>query len=542
MKKISTLFLATGLYLIPQAQAQTTTYNDVANIFYNHCTVCHNSGGVGPMPLMNYTDVSTWAASISNAVSTGKMPPWRADTNYTVYGTNVRQGARFLHENKLTPTESAAILDWVNDGALEGNPANAPAAPTYGDLTYKLNGTPDIVPQIPTFASNSNSTNTDPYNCFSVPMNLTQDRWLRAFEIVPGNKAIVHHVVLSIDTLGTLGSQLDGNCAQPASHIGIGGWSSGTPPTVFPDDPIFKTGIRIPAGSNMIFQMHYAPGSGGQLDSSKVRMFFYPIGATGIRPMESDVMLQNWGSFGLGGAAIPANQVKTITAISTTSQFPTAHTQQPNADMTIFAVNPHSHNVCKKIKIYAANTTGDTIPVIRISDWDYGWQGNYYFPKPLKIPQGYTLKTEHVYDNTVNNPHLPGAPVDVNFGQATADEMLFDAFLWLPYQTGDENIDVKAMLTTDPLLQVGINDINAVSIESFIYPNPASDKISVYLTKKSVYSARIFTITGQTILNTDTFTDRVTVDVQNIPDGLYVIEIVDTKTNERVTRKIVISN
>lgn len=540
MKKISTIFFAAGLYLIPQAQAQTTTYNDVATIFYNHCTVCHNSGGVAPFSLMNYSEAAAFSTSISTAVSSGKMPPWHADTNYTVYGTNVRTGARFLHENKLSPTESAAILDWVNDGVLEGDPANAPAAPSYGDLTYKLNGTPDAVVQIPTFASNSNSTNTDPYNCFSVPINLTQDRWLRAFEIVPGNLAIVHHVVLSIDTTGTVVSQLDGNCGQQPGEIGIGGWSSGTPPTVFPDDPAFKTGVRIPAGSNMIFQMHYAPGSGGQLDSTKVRLFFYPVGASGIRPMQSDVMLQNWGTLGLFGSDIPANQVKTIAATSATFS-PVPHTPQPATAMTLFAVNPHSHNVCRKIKIYASNGA-DTIPVIRISDWDYNWQGNYYFPTPLKIPAGYTLKTEHVYDNTVNNPHLPGAPVNVSFGQATADEMLFDAFLWLDYQTGDESIDVKGMLDTDPLLQVGINDINTASIETYIYPNPATDNVNIYMTKKSVYTARILNIAGQTILNTDTFTDRVTVDVHNLPDGFYVIEIVDTKSNERITRKIVISN
>jgi hypothetical protein len=257
-------------------------------------------------------------------------------------------------------------------------------------------------------------------------------------------------------------------------------------------------------------------------------------------------MLQYWGG-GLGpagGTPIPANAVTTLSAISTTSRVPT-HAYQPSTAMSLFAANPHSHNVCRKMKLYAYKSTApiDTIPVIRISDWNYNWQGNYYYPTLLKIPVGYTLKTEHTYDNTVNNPHLSGPPVSTPFGQTTADEMLFDAFLWLDYQTGDENIDIKSLIAKDTLLRVGINEIAASSgIQSFIYPNPASDNVSIYISKKSVYKGRIYNITGQTVLNTETFSDKITVDVKNIPVGLYIIEITDTKTNERIAKKIIVSN
>ncbi len=552
MKKFSTILLFAGLYFSPKVQGQTTSYNDVASIFYKHCTVCHHDGGGAPFSLMDFNGASAWATAIGNAVQ-GKngilMPPWHADTSYITSG---HKGARFLQENVLTAVEKNAIIQWVTNGAPQGDTALVPHAPAYGSMEYQLNGVADLTLKIPTFHSNSTPSNSNPYDCFSVATNLKQDRWLRAFEILPGEFVngsagnIVHHVVMSVDTNGYVASDVDtsGNCGQQPGQIGIGGWSAGAPPTVFPNDPTFKTGIRIPKGSNFIFQIHYAPGSGGKLDTTKIRLFFYAVGDTaGMRPMHSETMLQNWGGipgFNFGPAPIPKNAVTLITAISTTSALP-AHPAQPTTAMSLFSANPHSHNVCTKMKLYASSGT-DTIPVIRISDWNYNWQGNYYYPHLLKIPVGYTLKTEHTYDNTVNNPHLPGAPVDVSFGQSTANEMLFDSFLWVDYRAGDDTIDVKSLLANEPLLQVGIKDIVAPSIQTFIYPNPASDIVNIYVSKKSVYAGRIYNIAGQTILNTDIFNDKVTVDVKNIPPGLYVIEIVDTKTKDRITKKIIISN
>lgn len=544
MKRIFSIFLLTSVYLSFQVKAQTTTYNDVASVFYDHCTVCHHDGGSGPMSFMNYNETAAWTTSISDAIQGNNgilMPPWRADTAYSTSG---HPGARFMGENVLTVVEKNAILQWITDGALEGNPTLVPTVPRYGDMTNKLNGIADLEVGVGQFNSNATTSITAPNNCFTVPGSLTQDRWLRAFEVLPGNSAIVHHVTVNVDSTGNVVSDISGNCNTPGGQIVLGSWLPGADPTIFPSDPSFRLGIRIPAGSNFIFNIHYLPGSAGQLDdNTRIRLFFYPIGTTGIRPIHTDAMLQQWdllGNFSSAGS-IPANSVKTFAGLSANpAQIP--HAPQPSTAMTILATAGHSHLICTKIKIYASNT-GDTIPVLRINDWDANWQGFYTYTKPIKIPAGYILKSEHVYDNTVNNPHIVGSPIKMNFGaNPYTNEMLSDSFQWLDYQAGDENMDMQALVANDTLLQVGINRIDEEIIQSFIFPNPASDKISVYLTKRSVYRARILNIAGQTILNTDTFTDRVTVDVQNIPSGLYVIEITDTKTNDRVNRKIIISN
>jgi Secretion system C-terminal sorting domain/Copper type II ascorbate-dependent monooxygenase, C-terminal domain len=538
MKKIYSIFLLAGMYYSPQVEAQTD-YNNVANIFYTHCTKCHHDGGGAPFSLMNYSDASSMSSSIQDALGSGIMPPWHADTAYTTSGHKV---PHMLNENTLTLVEKNAILQWITDLATEGDPSLAPKPPTYGDMSFKLNGKPDMVLHIPTFHSNASPTLTNPYNCFVIPTNLTQDRWLRAFEVVPGNLKAVHHVVVSVDSTSSRATDTSGNCASQGGQFGVGGWTPGTPPVVFPSQAPFKTGIRIPKGSSFILQLHYAPGSDGLIDSTSIRLFFYAENETGIRNMSANTLLQDWGAFlpGFGTTAMPAGQIKTYKATSATSPLVT-HPVQPTGDFTVFSVSPHSHKVCTKIKNYAYKGT-DTIPLINIPNWDFKWEGNYFFPKPVKIPAGYTLESEHVYDNTTANKHLVGPPVNTTWGQATSDEMLFDAFLYLDYQAGDENIDLKAMIENDTLMQVGIKKFDVPSIQSYIYPNPASDNLSIYVSKTSVYKGRIFNITGQTIINTETFNDKITVDVKNIPSGLYVIEITDTKTNDRITKKIIISN
>ncbi len=542
MKKIVSIFLLTGIHLSSELNAQTT-YNDVASVFYAHCTSCHHNGGIAPMSFMNYAETAPWSSGISNALQGLNgilMPPFHADTAYSTGGHSPQH---FLNDRSITAVEKNAILTWITDGVIEGNTSLVPTPPAYGDMSNKLNGIADMEVGVGQFNSNATTTLVAPNNCFTVTGSLTQDRWLRAFEVLPGNSAIVHHVTVNIDTTGNVVSDISGNCNTPGGQIVIGSWLPGADPTIFPSDPSFRLGIRIPAGSNFIFNIHYLPNSGGQLDdNTRIRLFFYPVGTTGIRPIHTDAMLQQWdllGNFSSTGS-IPANSVRTFTGLSV-NQAQIPHAPQPSTAMTLLATAGHSHRICTKIKIYAS-LSGDTIPVLRINDWDPNWQGFFTYSKPVKIPAGYILKSEHVYDNRTSNPHLTGTPVKMTFGaNPYTNEMLSDSFQWLDYQTGDENMDMKALVANDTLLQVGINNIDVPTFQSFVFPNPASDKVNVYLSKRSVYTGRIFNIAGQTILTTETFFDKLTVDVKNIPPGLYIFEIVDTKTNDRITRKIILS-
>lgn len=537
IKKIATVFVTLMMYLHPSVHAQSD-YNDVASIFYAHCTSCHHDGGVSGISFLTYSETAAYTAFIQNDLITSHMPPWQPDTAYTTSGYPVQ---RFLHENTITVPEKNAILQWINDGALEGNPALAPPPPVYDDTQFKLNGNPSLTLKIPNFSSNSSLTNQNPYDCFSVPSGLTQDRWLQAFEIVPGNFAAVHDVTIILDTTGSVPSDLTGYCNNQTSERFIGSWTPGCKPTVFPNDPSLKAGMLIPAGSNFIFQIHYAPGTGGLLDSTKIRLFFYPTTETGIRPIHSNAFLQYWGTFGVGGPDILANTTKSITATPAIQSIP--HTLPPVNDISLLSVRPFSRNICTEATNYALSGT-DTIPLIHVKEWYYEWNSMYYYPNLVKIPAGYTLTTERFFDNTVSNQHQPSnPPVNVNFGTNSSNEMIYDSFQWLDYQAGDELLDMSAIVANDTLLQVGITQFaRPTGIQSFIYPNPATDNLSIYLSKRSDYKARIYSLTGQNVMRSETFRDGTIMDVKNIPAGLYIIEITDIRSNERVTSKIVITD
>lgn len=492
-------------------------YKDVAPIFYANCTPCHHEGQHA-LPMMNYSQVLPLTWAIQNALQIGKMPPWSPDTAYR----------HFAHERTITQAEKDAILNWISGGAVKGDTTLAPAPPVYSQ--YKLYGEPTMTLQIPTYTSTA--TSSDIYVCFALPSGLTQDRVLRAFEIIPGNPQIVHHVIVTADTVGNVTSDLSGACYNPPGNFGIGGYAPGAAPTVFPGEAPLKSGITIKAGAQILLQMHYPAGSIGQVDSTKIRMYFYPPGETGIRQVYNTTPLQNW------GLLIPANNTATFS-----DHYP--NNGGLPVPISLFSTFPHSHKICKSIVNYAYSGT-DTIPLVRINQWDFNWQGFYTYRNLIKVPNGYRLFSEHVFDNTTNNPYNPNnPPTDVYAGTGTNDEMLFDGYMWMYYQTGDELIDVEALLADDPLLNpvtTGIKNEQYAPQEAYVYPNPASGIANIYLAKTSSYKAVITTITGQKVLQTEPFADTIAINIQDIPEGVYLVEITDMKVNSKITKKIIITN
>ncbi len=476
-KQLSLLFIAFGCFSGLNAQV---VYKDVAAIFYARCTSCHHYGA-SDYPFMNYSQTSMMASSIENDLNSGKMPPWRADTTYT----------RFQHERIITSPEKQKILDWIAGGSLKGDTTQAPAPPVYTNQ-YQLSGIPDMVISIGTFTSTS--TTVDKYFCFSVPSGLTQDRIIRAFEVVPGNKAIVHHAVITADTNGIYNSDLSGNCYNIPGNLGIGTYAPGAKATVFPGASPLKAGIFLKAGSKIIIQLHYPAGSAGEVDSTKLRLFFYPPGETGVRRIYSTTPLQNW------SMVIPPNTVKPYSAY-----YPSVNGSLAS-DLSSFAVMPHSHLLCTSIIYYAFKPGIDTIPLVRIPKWDFEWQDYYIFKKLVRIPAGYKLYSKHVYDNTTNNPNNPNnPPITVFSNTGTKDEMLFDGMMYLNYQPGDELIDIQAIINSDPLLSVKQNAGGNAITSCVAFPNPFDHSFSLRynLNQSSDVSVEITDVVGRKVASYD---------------------------------------
>jgi hypothetical protein len=254
------------------------------------------------------------------------------------------------------------------------------------------------------------------YRCFSIPVNLTQDRYITKMEIRPGNRTIVHHILLFLDTIGDSAAldQADpapgyscfgGPGFEPESPLGfiLGGWAPGGSPRVLPDG----LGIWLPAGSRIVMQVHYQPNGLPEVDRTQVGLSF----AAG--PIQKRVY------------TIPIlNQDFTIPAGDEHYPVTASLTLPPRANLHALAVAPHMHLLGREMKVEALYPDGTTRCLIYINDWDFHWQDGYFFKEPMPLPGGTQLLVTAYYDNSENNPRNPNFPPQpVSWGERTTDEM-----------------------------------------------------------------------------------------------------------------------
>lgn len=404
-----------------QTFAQPTWSDNVACIMYTRCTSCHNPTGIAPFSLVSYADAYGASIGILDAVSSNRMPPWPPDPGYR----------SFAHERSLSAAEKQTIVDWVTNGAPSGNLSNAPVPPVYTSNEVIQN--PDLVISMPNYVIPP--ITQDLYRSFAMPTNSTVDQFITAFEVVPGNRQVVHHVLVYQDT-SDIALQLDsldplpgfnsfGGIGSPSAKL-IGAWVPGAEPVFYPAG----MGIKLLAGANIIFQLHYPVGTSFQSDSTKVN---FQLSSNPSTRTVSVVPIINHSTSLLNGPLfIPADSVKQFNALV---NIP--------IPITVIGISPHMHLIGNSVLSYAVTPQQDTINLINIPSWDFHWQGTYQFRQPVKIPAFSQLKAEAVYDNTVNNPFNPNIPPqDVSLGEATTDEMFLIYFYYLNYQNGDENIVV----------------------------------------------------------------------------------------------------
>ena len=435
--------------------SQATWSDDVAQIFYDKCAKCHRSGGAGGFSLVTYQEASSLASFLYDQVNTNEMPPWPPDNNYMEYA----------HDRALTPTEKSTVLSWLSGGTPEGDPANTPPPPVFN--TGSILGNGDLEIQMPAYTSQATST-ADDYTCFTIPSGLTQDRVIKAIEVIPGNEAIVHHALIYVDSVplnsptDTIGSQ----CITPSSNTAslACGFAPGAVPTIFPSQDPLKMGVHMKANSQVIFAMHYPEGSFGQSDSTKVIFHFYPPGESGVRDVFALPMLQNWSLY------LPPEQV---TSASASYTIPSAY-----PDLSFISVFPHMHLIGDNMKVYVLKPNQDSIRMINIPHWDFEWQDFYYFKNMKHVPTGSTIKADAVYDNTSGNIHNPNSPpATITAGFNTADEMLVVYFHLMQYQAGDENYNMDSLMN---LTFADIIENNKEPSNLFVYPNPFDKDLNIH--------------------------------------------------------------
>ncbi len=519
MKRILVV-LSLVLTVPATASAQVPNFSeDIAPIFYENCTYCHHTGGIAPMPLITYQDALGYSPFIHFMVSNDLMPPWPPDTTYQ----------RYVHERIISVDEKNKILDWVNGGAPQGDSTLAPAPPVYtGGLAL---GPGDLQIQMAPYASQATQF-ADDYVCVVLGTGLTTNKKIRAIEVVPGNREILHHCLVYADTSGNYTpGQVINNCGGPPGAALIGGYVPGSGPIIFPNGVNIKMGMTLYQNASIILAMHYPEGSTGKADSTSVNFHFYPDTAQNVREVFSAPVLSNW-SF-----CIDADSVQTVT-----SQFGPTFTS-----FSLLSIFPHMHLLGKSWLVYGLTPQLDTVNLCRINNWDFEWQGFYFFDYIKKLPILSNLHGIAVYDNTTSNPHNPNpVPQQICAGLNTTDEMHLVYFHFLPYQNGDELIRLDSLIVLPVSVQqlTGLPDDFSVSA----WPNPSKDitHLEFAIREAAPVSLAIFDSGGKVVYRTSLGkrqpgTYRVSWDGRGypgtLPGGLYFVQVTAGEKQE-VTRVV----
>ena len=382
-----------------ESAPQVTFSKDIAPIFQAKCDSCHHPGTAAPMSLITYKDSRPWARSIKQRTALRDMPPWHLDKTVGVQ--------QFRDDISLSDEQIALIGKWVDEGSPEGNLADMPAAPNYsekesanGQMDWIM-GTPDMTASTDDFKMYAKGSDWW-INQFAY-ITLPEDRWIKAIEVRPSNRRIVHHADLYIQEPN---GPEDDRGAQLIEYA-IGKWGD-----TFSDN----TGKLLTKGTHRItFDMHYNAAGTEQMNHTTVAFKFYPKGfvpkykvrALSIRNLPNDELV------------VPPNSV-----VRTDGYY------RLPGNARIDAFQPHMHSRGKGMTLETINLDNTVTVVSSVDHFNFNWHVNYVYAEnhqPL-VPAGTVLHMIGIHDNTAANPTNPDPNVWAGYGERSVDDMVQ---LWL---------------------------------------------------------------------------------------------------------------
>ena len=406
-------WLTVGGLPMSAAGADLTFYKDIAPIVWHRCSPCHRPGEIGPFTLLTYDDVRGRAAQIAAVTARRIMPPWKPEPG----------AGTFQNERRLADDELQKLQRWIADGAPAGDRSRPTQAPPLWADGWGL-GPPDLIVKMPE-PYTVPAAGADLFRTFVIPMPVERPRYVRALEFRPDNARVVHHANLGVDRTRS-SRQLDARDPEPGYVGGMVqdarypegqmlGWTPGQAPHPSPRDMAW----RLEPGSDLVAQLHLQPTGKPERLQVSVGVYF-----TDEAPQRAPLGLR----LGSETIDIPAGD----RAYTVADQYVLP------VDVELLAIQPHAHNLARRMEASARLPDGSTRPLIAIADWDFRWQDVYRYTQPVVLPKGTTIAMRYVYDNSTanaRNPHQP--PTRVVWGQNTSDEM---GDLWLqvvPRATAD---------------------------------------------------------------------------------------------------------
>jgi peroxiredoxin len=369
----------------PAARAGAVTYaRDIAPILNRRCVVCHRARQIAPFPLTSYKHAAGWAETIREVVAEGRMPPWSADPAH----------GRFANDPSLSVVEKRLIDEWVRCGWPEGDPADLPPAPTFpAEWTY---GKPDVVVDMGT-TFHVPASGVVEYQFFEVDPGFTRDTWVQAAEVLPGNRAVVHHCNVFLKPPGA-GDAIARDRLGSYCFVAM---AVGTPPLRLPPG----TAKLVPAGWKLEFVVHYTPVGSPQTDCTRLGLWLADPKEV-RREVATKLMVE------------PDLLIPPRAASHEVSQ-----TWAVNEDIFVYGLFPHMHLRGKSFRYEIEHLDGTVETLLNVPRFDFNWQHRYELAEPKRVPQGSRLRCTAIYDNSSANMNNPDPSAAVRAGPQSWDEM-----------------------------------------------------------------------------------------------------------------------
>lgn len=380
---------------------EVITYSEhVAPIVQDNCQTCHRPDGIGPFELMNYEDAKAWSKSIREVVTTNLMPPWHADAPH----------GHFSNDRSLTEEEYATLLDWIDNGAVEGDKSLLPEPRDFSnrwsigtpDLVVKMEKNLEIPAETPELGV--------PYKYIWASEPFKKETWVKSAEVRPGATEIVHHATAYIVPKGVEIELV--NDERTTGELDFTSPINSLPYLVafVPGDNAFELGDglakRIPEGARIMFEMHYTPNGKKQTDCTELGLVFLE------KPPEHEVLsggaINYWFSIPPGATDHPVD----------------ARTPKFRRDSVLLSMNPHMHFRGKSFKYELIKPDGTKTLLLDVPQYSFDWQTTYWLEEPIEVPKGSYIQCSATFDNSEGNPFNPDATVRVSWGEQSWQEMM----------------------------------------------------------------------------------------------------------------------
>lgn len=383
------------------ASAQPTFAKDVSRIFADKCQLCHQPNNIAPFSLLTYEDAQTWAPDIKRVITERVMPPWKP----------VEGHGEFRDSYALSDADRETIVRWVDAGAPMGDPADLPEVKTRTS-EWAL-GDPDMV--VGMSESFTPARGKDVYRCFVVSNPMDKTMYVTASDVIPGNRKIVHHVILFIDEYNQspkLDAAEDGpgyTCfGGPGFDLTLNSMLSGWAPGTLPKHLTDGLAIAVPKGARLVMQVHYFPTVVAE-DTTKIGLYFSKEDPEKLKFVRYLPVVNDRFRIPAGADNYDVNANFVVF---------------PGLDAKAVQVFPHMHLLGRKISVDVDIPGKPAAPLMLINDWDFNWQGFYNYKDSVDLPAGSTIRLKCTFDNSANNPRNPNNPLKVvGWGEGTQDEM-----------------------------------------------------------------------------------------------------------------------